>query len=135
MATEFDGVLPVDVIFHPDWWHSHYGLDFREPFHFDPAVRVESERLMRQALFERFGDLGLGDVDNDGHVLFADISTIIPGLGLTASSDDRRDVDGDGGLDFIAGNAGDSPADTRPSRMASAMVGSPICSCQCSTGS
>ena len=54
---------PVDVIFHPDWWHSHYKLDFREPFHFDPAVRVESERLMRQALFDRFGDLGLGEAN------------------------------------------------------------------------
>ena len=42
MATASDGMLPVDVIFHPDWWHTHYGLDFREPFHFDPGVRVES---------------------------------------------------------------------------------------------
>ena len=56
-------LLPVDVIFHPDWWHTHYGLDFREPFHFDPQVRVESERLMRQALYDRFGDLGLGEAD------------------------------------------------------------------------
>lgn len=56
-------VLPVDVVFHPEWWHSHYGLDFREPFHFDPKVRVESERRMRQALHDRFGDLGLGEAD------------------------------------------------------------------------
>jgi uroporphyrinogen-III decarboxylase len=56
-------MLPVDVVFHPDWWHTHYGLDFREPFHFDPRVRVESERRMRQALFDRFGDLGLGEKD------------------------------------------------------------------------
>ena len=55
--------LPVDVIFHPDWWHTHYGLDFREPFHFDPQVRVESERIMRQALYDRFGDLGLGEAN------------------------------------------------------------------------
>jgi hypothetical protein len=56
-------LLPVDVIFHPDWWHTHYGLDFREPFYFDPRVRVESERLMRQALHDRFGDLGLGEAN------------------------------------------------------------------------
>jgi uroporphyrinogen-III decarboxylase len=56
-------VLPVDIIFHPDWWHTHYGLDFREHFHFDAKVRVESERLMRQALYERFGDLGLGEAN------------------------------------------------------------------------
>jgi len=56
-------LLPVDVVFHPDWWHVHYGLDFGPPFHFDPQERVESERLMRQALFDRFGDLGLGEAD------------------------------------------------------------------------
>lgn len=56
-------ILPVDVVFHPDWWHTHYGLDFREPFHFDPQVRVESEQLMRRALYDRFGDLGLGEAD------------------------------------------------------------------------
>ena len=53
--------LAVDVVFHPDWWHNHYGLVFREPFHFDPTVRVESERIMHQALHDRFGDLGLGE--------------------------------------------------------------------------
>jgi len=54
-------LLPVDVIFHPDWWHTHYGLDFGPAFHFDPQARVESERRMRQALYDRFGDLGLGE--------------------------------------------------------------------------
>jgi hypothetical protein len=61
MSLEPKSRLPVDLIFHPDWWHTHYGLDFREPFHFDPQVRVESERQMRQALYDRFGDLGLGE--------------------------------------------------------------------------
>lgn len=61
MTAVAGDVLPVDVIFHPDWWHTHYGLDFREPFHLDPCVRIESERRMRQALFDRFGDLGLGE--------------------------------------------------------------------------
>jgi hypothetical protein len=61
MSNSPSGLLPVDVVFHPEWWHSRYGLDFREPFHFDPEVRVESERLMRQALQDRFGDLGLGE--------------------------------------------------------------------------
>jgi uroporphyrinogen-III decarboxylase len=54
---------PVDLVFHPDWWHTHYDLSFDEPFHFDPKVRVESERRMRQALYDRFGDLGLGEAD------------------------------------------------------------------------
>lgn len=61
MTGQSRPLLPVDIIFHPDWWYVHYGLDFREPFHYDPGIRVESERRMRQALFDRFGDLGLGE--------------------------------------------------------------------------
>lgn len=53
--------LPVEVVFHPDWWHRHYGLTFDEAFFFDPVARVQGERLMRTALHQRFGDLGLGE--------------------------------------------------------------------------
>lgn len=53
--------LPVEVVFHPSWWNQHYGLTFDEAFFFDPVKRVESERAMRTALHDRFGDLGLGE--------------------------------------------------------------------------
>jgi hypothetical protein len=56
--------LPVEVVFHPSWWHQHYGLTFGEGFFFDPDRRVESERRMRVSLAERFGDLGLGEADS-----------------------------------------------------------------------
>jgi len=56
-------LLPVDVIFTPQWWHYNYGLKFREDFFFDAETRVESERLMRAFLYERFGHLGLGERD------------------------------------------------------------------------
>jgi hypothetical protein len=55
--------LPVEVVFHPSWWHRRYGLDFDESFFFDPVRRVESERVMRSALHDRFGDLGLGEAN------------------------------------------------------------------------
>ena len=55
--------LPVEIVFHPSWWNRHYGLTFDETFFFDPAKRVESERLMRAALYERFGDVGLGEAN------------------------------------------------------------------------
>jgi hypothetical protein len=58
-----ESLLPVDVIFTPQWWHRNYGLTFREDFFFDPRARVAGERLMRRALHERFGDLGLGQSD------------------------------------------------------------------------
>jgi hypothetical protein len=57
--------LPVEIVFHPSWWHRHYGLKFDEAFFFDPVVRAESERVMRAALHRRFGDLGLGEAESE----------------------------------------------------------------------
>jgi hypothetical protein len=67
-----DGSLPVDIVFHPSWWHRHAGLTFDEDFFYHPVRRVESERRMEQVLFDRFGDLGLGkDRDRDLPVIGA----------------------------------------------------------------
>jgi hypothetical protein len=61
-----DVVLPVEVVFHPSWWHRHAGIDFDEGFFYDPRRRVADERTMERVLDERFGDLGLGeDRDRD----------------------------------------------------------------------
>jgi hypothetical protein len=58
--------LPVEVVFHPSWWHRHAGIAFDADFFYHPARRVEAERRMEQVLYERFGDLGLGeDRDRD----------------------------------------------------------------------
>ena len=65
-----DVSLPVEVVFHPSWWHKHAGVDFDEGFFYDPRRRVQDERRMEQVLHERFGDLGLGeDRDRDLPVL------------------------------------------------------------------
>ncbi|MCF0192640.1 MAG: hypothetical protein HUK05_04325, partial [Prevotella sp.] len=53
--------LPVDIVFHPSWWHKNAGISFDESFFYDPRRRVEDERKMEQVLYERFGDLGLGE--------------------------------------------------------------------------
>jgi hypothetical protein len=56
----------VEVVFHPSWWHRHAGLSFDPDFYFHPVRRVEDERRMEQILYEKFGDLGLGeDRDRD----------------------------------------------------------------------
>jgi hypothetical protein len=61
-----NGPLPVEVVFHPSWWHKHAGINFDEDFFYDPRRRVEDERKMERVLYERFGDLGLGeDRDRD----------------------------------------------------------------------
>lgn len=56
--------LPVDIVFHPSWWHKNAGISFDEGFFYDPQRRVEDEQKMEQMLYERFGDLGLGE-DHD----------------------------------------------------------------------
>jgi hypothetical protein len=59
-------LLPVEVVFHPSWWHKHAGISFDEDFFYHPARRVEAERTMERVLYERFGELGLGkDRDRD----------------------------------------------------------------------
>jgi hypothetical protein len=59
-------ILPVEVVFHPSWWHKHAGLSFDRDFFYDPRRRVADERTMERVLYDRFGDLGLGeDRDRD----------------------------------------------------------------------
>ena len=59
-------MLPVDIVLGPSWWHRHEGITFDEDFFFHPARRVEDERRMEQALYERWGRFGLGaDHDKD----------------------------------------------------------------------
>ncbi len=53
--------LPVDIVFHPDWWYKNAGISFDEDFFYNPLRRVEDEQKMEQVLYERFGDLGLGE--------------------------------------------------------------------------
>ena len=54
-------ILPVEVVFHPSWWYKNFGIKFDKNFFFDPETRIESDRCMRQKLFERFPELGLGE--------------------------------------------------------------------------
>ncbi len=53
--------LPVEIVFHPNWWYKNYRIRFNRDFFFDPEIRVESDRLMRQYLYDRFPDLGVGE--------------------------------------------------------------------------
>jgi len=53
--------IPLGVGFYPDWWHKHYGISFDKKYYFDPETRVEARLAMDKALYQRFGDAGLGD--------------------------------------------------------------------------
>jgi hypothetical protein len=58
-----DPYLPVDVVFHPNWWNKNYDLSFDWDFYYEPKRRAWQEQRMRQLLYERFGDIGLGQKD------------------------------------------------------------------------
>jgi len=54
-------MLPVEIVLGPAWWFHHEGITFDEDFFFHPARRVEVERKMERASFERWGRFGLGE--------------------------------------------------------------------------
>jgi hypothetical protein len=54
-------ILPADIVLAPAWWFHNEGITFDEDFFYDPARRVEDERKMEKALYERWGKFGLGE--------------------------------------------------------------------------
>ena len=64
----------VNVTFHPSWWHRNVGVDFDEEFFFDMDYHLEADRAMRRALYDRFGEYGLGERDPAPRpILFSDL--------------------------------------------------------------
>jgi len=55
-----DPYLPVDMSLLPSWWNGNYGLTFERDYYYEPKRRVSQEQQMRHLLYERFGDLGIG---------------------------------------------------------------------------
>ena len=48
-------MIPVNVIFSPDWWNRRFGVSFEEPFYLDVETRIANDVLMRRPLYELFG--------------------------------------------------------------------------------
>lgn len=55
--------IPLGVGFYPDWFYKHYGISFGREYYFDPETRVKARMEIDKRLYERFGDVGLGDPD------------------------------------------------------------------------
>lgn len=55
--------LPVELVFNPNWWYRTAGISFDERFYLDPDTRVRNDVTMRRVLWQRYGDLGLGEAD------------------------------------------------------------------------
>ena len=61
MKIESKTFLPVEIIFHPNWWYNETGITFDRGFFFDPDRRVNDEMRMRRVLWEHFGGHGYGE--------------------------------------------------------------------------
>jgi len=55
--------IPLGVGFYPDWFNKHYDISFGREYYFDPEVRIETRMEIEKRLYERFGDVGLGNPD------------------------------------------------------------------------
>jgi hypothetical protein len=62
--TKADSLLPVELVFAPQWWNKNAGISFDRDFFFHPARRVEDEQKMEQLLYDKWGRWGLG-ADHD----------------------------------------------------------------------
>ncbi|MCQ2394500.1 MAG: hypothetical protein MJ249_09455 [Kiritimatiellae bacterium] len=50
-----------DITFHPSWWHRNAGIDFVQEFFDEPEYRLDCDLKMRRALYDHFGDYGIGE--------------------------------------------------------------------------
>jgi hypothetical protein len=61
MKIESKTFLPVEIVYHPNWWNRVAGISFDRGFFFDPERRVRDEMRMRRILWEKFGQYGYGE--------------------------------------------------------------------------
>jgi hypothetical protein len=61
MRTDGQDHIRLQVGFYPDWFHKQYGISFGKQYYFDPETRIEARMAIDKALYERFGDVGLGN--------------------------------------------------------------------------
>jgi len=72
--------IPLGVGFYPDWFNKHYGISFGKEYYFDPEARVEARMAIDKRLYERFGDVGLGDPDPDPKPLITFGMVMLPSI-------------------------------------------------------
>lgn len=59
--TYSENQLPVDIVLAPEWWYHNERITFDEDFFYHPVRRVEAEQHMEKALYQRWGQYGLGE--------------------------------------------------------------------------
>lgn len=56
-------ILPLELVFNPNWWYQTAGIRFDRSFYLDSLTRIQNDLRMRRVLHERYGVLGLGEHD------------------------------------------------------------------------
>ena len=54
-------LIPIELVFNPNWWYETAGISFDQAFYMDPATRIRDDVTMRRVLWQRYRDLGLGE--------------------------------------------------------------------------
>lgn len=62
-AAKADTFLPVELVFNPNWWYQTVGISFDRSFYLDAERRIENDLAMRQVLYDRYAEIGLGEPD------------------------------------------------------------------------
>ncbi len=61
MKIDVKEFLPVEIVFHPNWWFNETGISFDRDYFFNPERRVHDEIKMKRVLWEKFGGFGYGE--------------------------------------------------------------------------
>lgn len=84
MPNTADSFLPIELIFNPNWWNNTAGITFDRSFYLDPEARIRNDVAMRRVLYERFGELGMGEPDPQPRAIIGSLHVaggfVIPAL-------------------------------------------------------
>jgi uroporphyrinogen-III decarboxylase len=72
--------IPLGVGFYPDWWFRNCGVSFAREYYFDADYRVDAQTRMQKALYERFGDVGMGNPDPEPRPLVTFGMVMLPSI-------------------------------------------------------
>ncbi|MCB2193096.1 MAG: uroporphyrinogen decarboxylase family protein, partial [Deltaproteobacteria bacterium] len=72
--------IPLGVGFYPDWWKANFNITFGRDYYYDPDYRVEVGMKQQKALYERFGDVGLGQADPQPRPLITFGMVMLPAI-------------------------------------------------------
>jgi hypothetical protein len=56
-------LLPIELVFNPNWWHKTAGIRFDQTFYLDPQMRIQNDVTMRRILHQRYSKMGLGEAN------------------------------------------------------------------------